>query len=85
MAVVSESDPGAGSADPGRCTAHEIGQVGGMRIRDHDKADLALAALTLTVAAAAACSEATRWATGRVRRHRSARASRPALEQQPRS
>ena len=39
-----------------------------MRIRDHDKADLALAALTLTVAAVAAGSEAIRWARGRFRR-----------------
>jgi hypothetical protein len=38
-----------------------------MRIRDHDKADLALAALTLAVAVAAAGSEALRWAS---RRHR---------------
>ena len=37
-----------------------------MRIRDHDKADLALAALTLTVTAAAAVSEAVQW--GRRRR-----------------
>ena len=41
-----------------------------MRIRDHNKADLALAALTLSVAAVAAGSEAVRWAAGRVRRHR---------------
>jgi len=38
-----------------------------MRMRDHDKADLALAALTLSVAAVAAGSEAVRWARGRRR------------------
>jgi len=37
-----------------------------MRIRDHNKGDLALAALTLTVAAAAAGNEAVRWARRRV-------------------
>jgi hypothetical protein len=39
-----------------------------MRIRDHDKADLALAALTLSVTAAAAVSEAVRWVGARRRR-----------------
>jgi hypothetical protein len=42
--------------------------MAGMRIRDHDKADLALAAMTLAVAAVAAGSEAVRWARGRIRR-----------------
>jgi hypothetical protein len=41
-----------------------------MRIRDHNKGDLALTALTLTVAAAAAGNEAVRWARRRVRSHR---------------
>ena len=40
-----------------------------MRLRDHNKADLALAALTLSVTAVAAGIEAGRWAAGRVRRH----------------
>jgi hypothetical protein len=44
-----------------------------MRIRDHDKADLALAALTLSVTAAAAVSEAVRWGARRRRRHASGR------------
>ena len=38
-----------------------------MRIRDHDKADLALAALTLSVTVAAAVSEAVRWGARRRR------------------
>ena len=48
-----------------------------MRIRDHDKGDLALAALTLTVAAAAAGSETIRWARRRVARRRAGRAGSP--------
>ena len=48
-----------------------------MRIRDHDKADLALAALTLSVAAVAAGSEVVRWVGGRSRRHRPSRHSSP--------
>ena len=40
-----------------------------MRLRDHNKGDLALAALTLTVAAVAAGSEVVRWVSGRFRRH----------------
>jgi hypothetical protein len=40
-----------------------------MRLRDHHKGDLALAALTLTVAAVAAGNEAARWAARRLRRH----------------
>jgi len=43
-----------------------------MRLRDHNKGDLALAALTLTVAATAAASEAVRWAA---RRHHARHAS----------
>jgi len=39
-----------------------------MRMRDHNKADLALAALTLSVAAVAAGSEVVRWASNRLRR-----------------
>ena len=39
-----------------------------MRLRDHNNGDLALTALTLTVAAAAAVSEAARWAARRQRR-----------------
>ncbi len=38
-----------------------------MRIRDHDRADLALAALTLSVTAVAAVSEAVRWGARRRR------------------
>jgi hypothetical protein len=48
-----------------------------MRIRDHDKADLALAALTLSVAAVAAGSEAVRWARGRRRRPHTSTWPRP--------
>jgi hypothetical protein len=40
-----------------------------MRIRDHNKADLSLAALTLSVAAVAAGNEVVRWARGRRRRN----------------
>ncbi|GAA2496009.1 hypothetical protein GCM10009858_37740 [Terrabacter carboxydivorans] len=36
-----------------------------MRLRDHHKGDLALTALTLTVAAATAANEAVRWAARR--------------------
>lgn len=39
-----------------------------MRLREHSKADLALTALTLSVAAAATVSEVVRWVGGR--RHR---------------
>ncbi|MEO5749021.1 MAG: hypothetical protein ABIQ61_13760 [Ornithinibacter sp.] len=41
-----------------------------MRIRDHNKGDLGLAVVTLTVAAAAAGSEVVGWVRGRLRRHR---------------
>jgi hypothetical protein len=51
--------------------------MAGMRMRDHNKADLALAALTLSVAALAAGSEAVRWASGRLRR------SHPSAESLP--
>lgn len=55
-----------------------------MRMRDHNKGDLALAALTLAVAAVAAGSEVVRWASGRCRRHeRSAPAPPPAPRQLP--
>lgn len=55
-----------------------------MRMRDHNKGDLALAALTLAVAAVAAGSEVVRWASGRCRRHeRSAPAHPPAPRQLP--
>jgi hypothetical protein len=41
-----------------------------MRLRDHNKGDLALTALTLAVAAAAAASGTARWASRRrLRRH----------------
>jgi hypothetical protein len=40
-----------------------------MRLRDHNKADLALAALTLGVSAAAVGSETVRWAARRRVRH----------------
>jgi hypothetical protein len=40
-----------------------------MRLRDHHKGDLALAALTLTVTAVAAGNEAARWAARRFRRN----------------
>lgn len=43
-----------------------------MRLRNHNKGDLALAALTLAVAAAAAANEAARWAA---RHHRGSHAS----------
>jgi len=57
-----------------------------MRIRDHNRADLALAALTLSVAAVAAGSEAARWAAGRRRRHdRTAPDRAPASTTPPRS
>jgi hypothetical protein len=46
-----------------------------MRMRDHNRADLALAGLTLSVAALAAGSEIVRWARGRHRRR-----TRPAQE-----
>ena len=36
-----------------------------MRLRDHNKWDLALAGLTLSVTAAAAVSEGLRWVAGR--------------------
>ena len=65
----------------GRCTSRGSGHVASMRLRDHNKADLALAALTLSVTAAAAGIEAARWAAGRVRRyHRSADALRADAE-----
>jgi hypothetical protein len=41
-----------------------------MRLRDHNKGDLFLTGLTLTVAVAAAANEAARWATRRDRRRR---------------
>jgi hypothetical protein len=41
-----------------------------MRLRDHNKGDLVLTGLTLTVAVAAAANEAVRWATRRDRRSR---------------
>ena len=59
-------------------TARDRGHVAGMRLRDHNKGDLALTALTLAVAAAAAASEAARWAARRHRRgHRIAHGLRP--------
>jgi hypothetical protein len=45
------------------------GHEADMRMRDHHKADLALAALTLSVAALAAGSEVVRWASRRRHRH----------------
>jgi hypothetical protein len=39
-------------------------------MRDHHTGDLGLAALTLTVTAAAAVTEAVRWVRGRRRRRR---------------
>ena len=57
-----------------------------MRIRDHNKADLALAALTVSVAAVAAGTEAVRWVGGRRRRRRGSAGAYPsAFEQPPRS
>ena len=57
-----------------------------MRLRDHNKADLALAALTLSLSVVAVGSEAARWAARRYRRgHRSERAGRPASKHLPRS
>jgi hypothetical protein len=41
-----------------------------MRIRDHNKGDLALAALTLSLAGAAAGSEFIGWVRRRLRAHR---------------
>ena len=43
-----------------------------MRMRDHNKGDLALAALTLSLAAAAAGDKVVRWVRGRPRGHRPA-------------
>lgn len=61
-----------------RFAARNRGHVGGMRVRDHNKGDLALTALTLTVAAAAAANEAARWAARRHRRRpHSAQVQRP--------
>jgi hypothetical protein len=55
-----------------------------MRLRDHHKGDLALAALTLTVAAVAAGNEAARWAARRFgRQHRPAGAIPPPSKQPP--
>jgi hypothetical protein len=49
-----------------------------MRLRDHNKGDLALTALALAIAAAATASEAARWAARRRgRRHQSAHVLRP--------
>ena len=48
----------------------KAGHIGSMRIRDHNKGDLGLAALTLTVAAAAAGSKVLGWVRGRLRRRR---------------
>lgn len=56
-----------------------------MRIRDHDRADLALAALTLSVAAAAAVSEAVRWAGARRRRALAGGSTAPASKTRPTS
>ena len=53
-----------------RCIPPLGGHMAVMRIRDHNNADLALAALTLSVAAVAASSEVVRWARGRRGRHR---------------
>ena len=50
----------------------------GMRLRDHNKADLALAALTLSVSIVAVGSEAARWASRHLRR-----ADRPAHDPSP--
>lgn len=41
-----------------------------MRMRDHHKGDLALAALTLSAAVAAAGGEVVRWVRNRPRGHR---------------
>ncbi|WP_255424977.1 hypothetical protein [Nostocoides sp. HKS02] len=41
-----------------------------MRLREQNKADLALTALTLSVATATAGYEAYRWARRRIRRYR---------------
>ena len=58
----------------------------GMRLRDHNKADLALAALTLSVSVVAVGSEAARWASRHFRRaHRPAHAPGPPPKQLPRS
>ena len=46
---------------PGTRGSTAWGYGRGMRLRDHDKGDLALTALALTVAAAAAVSETARW------------------------
>ncbi|MER7070585.1 hypothetical protein [Terrabacter sp. NPDC000476] len=51
-------------------TPRDLGHVMRTRLRGHNKGDLALAALTLSVAALAAGYEAARWADGRVRRDR---------------
>jgi len=51
-------------------TARDRGHDMGMRLRDHKKGDLALTALTLTVAAAAAAREGVSWAARRRRRRR---------------
>ena len=62
-----------------RFAARDSGHGEPMRLRDHNKGDLALTALTLTVAAAAAASEAARWASRRHRRrHDSAHVRRQA-------
>jgi hypothetical protein len=74
-AVATLRDP-VGPAE--RLTARDGGHGETMRLRDHNKGDLALTALTLTVAAAAAARGATRWATRRQRRrHASAHVRRP--------
>jgi len=48
-----------------------------MRIRDHNKGDLALTALTLGVAAVAAGGGAVRWAGRRLRREQRAPGNPP--------
>lgn len=58
----------------------------GMRLRDHNKADLALAALTLSVSIVAVGSEAARWASRHFRRAQpAAHAAGPPSKQRPRS
>jgi len=57
-----------------------------MRLRDHNKGDLALAALTLSVSIVAVGSEAARWASRHFRRtHRPAHAPGPPSKRRPRS
>ena len=57
-----------------------------MRLRDHNKADLALAAVTVAVSALAVGSEVGRWAARRLRGARGAGGDLgPASRQPPRS